>query len=83
MANEVHSHMDDLVIAHKDPDEHAEIVRRTLEVLNKVRLTINVDKSVFFATRLTVLGMVVEADGIRPNLNKVCNIMDWKRPISK
>lgn len=83
LANEVHSHLDDLVIAHKDPDKHAEIVRRTLEALNNVRLTINIDKSTFFATRLIILGMVVEADGIRPNLKKVCNIMDWKRPTSK
>lgn len=83
LADDVYSHLDDLLIAHRDVVRHAEIVKRTLEALNRVNLTINSEKSTFFATRLSVLGMIAEVGGIRPNPAKVCNIMEWERPTTK
>jgi len=40
-------------------------------------------KSVFFATKLDILGHMIDDDGIHPAPEKVRTIMDWTRPGSQ
>lgn len=83
VADEVHSHLDDLFIAHRDVERHTEVVCKVLQALTSVNLTINAEKSHFFVTRVPLLGMIADTKGIRPNPQKICNMMEWKRPATR
>lgn len=77
------NHIDDIIIASESIEEHVQHVRQVLYALTSVNLTIQPKKCTFFATKLPVLGMWLEVGGIRPNNDKLCNMLDWVRPSNK
>jgi len=54
------NHVDDICIYSASVKEHVEHVIKVLNALTKVNLTVNADKCRFFATRLPMLGYVLQ-----------------------
>lgn len=74
------NHFDDIVVFSGSVEEHVQHVKKVLQALTSMKLTINESKCVFFATKLPVLGYYLEVGGMSPNLGKLCNMMEWRRP---
>ena len=56
--------------------EHQEHVQRVLEALSKVGLYLKLEKWHFHKTRVKYLGLIISADGMQMDLEKVTV---WKR----
>jgi len=63
-------------------EEHVKDVTNACSKLQNAGYSANPKKSVFFATRLDILGHMIDDDGIHPAPEKVRTIMDWTRPES-
>jgi hypothetical protein len=72
--------INDIIIYSSSIEEHVEHVKRVLNALTEVNLTIQRSKCHFFCERIPLLGYWVSKDGIEPNIDKLCNMMQWKRP---
>jgi hypothetical protein len=72
--------IDDIIIYSASIEEHVEHVKRVLNALTEVNLTIQRSKCHFFCERIPLLGYWVSKNGIEPNIDKLCNMMQWKRP---
>ena len=68
---DVHVIHDDLVVATKTSDEHLSVVEEVLAVLSRNGLTLNASKCQFGQSEIRFWGMIVSADGIRPDPEKV------------
>lgn len=74
------NHIDDIIICSKDKDTHVEHIKKVLIALTSVNLTVQPAKCIFFVVKLPVLGFWMEIGGMRPNLNKLCNMLEWQGP---
>ena len=77
---QVHIIHDDLVIATVTQDEHEEVVRTVMDILAEAGLTLNPTKCVFGQSEIRFWGMIVGADGIRPDPEKVEALNHVTRP---
>jgi len=77
------NHLDDIIIYSTSVEEHVTHVRQVLKALTSVNLTVNEKKCIWFATQLPVLGFWLQTNGIRPNLTKICNMLEWTRPTTR
>ena len=68
---QVHIIHDDLVIATVTLREHEEVVRAVMEILAAAGLTLNPPKCVFGKKEIRFWGMIVGAEGIQPDPEKV------------
>ena len=73
-------YIDDLFIASSSPDEHREHLRMLFERLKQHNLAINVAKCEFGRDTLDFLGHSVSAEGIRPLLERVEAVKNFKQP---
>jgi hypothetical protein len=71
--------IDDIIIHSKNVEEHVEHVKKVLDALTAVNLTIRREKCHFFCTEVKLLGYWLSLDGIRPNYERLCNMMEWSR----
>lgn len=55
--------IDDIVIYSKSYEEHIDHVKSVIERLNKAKLIINLEKSHFFVTQISLLGHVIDVNG--------------------
>jgi hypothetical protein len=78
-----YNHIDDILIYSQSLESHVEHVTKVLTALTSVNLTIGLCKYHFFAVKVPMVGFWLEVGGIRPNLNKLCNMMEWTRPTTK
>jgi hypothetical protein len=76
-------HIDDLWIGSPNLDQHVTHLTTVLNALTEVCLTINIDKSEFFVLQTVYLGRIVTIDGIKPYLKKICNMLEWRRPLTR
>lgn len=68
------------VICSKNEEDHEAQINRVLSALTSVKLTIQEKKCIFFAVKIPVLGYWLEGGGLRPNMSKLCNMLEWERP---
>jgi len=74
------NHLDDIIVYSKTVEEHVLHIRKVLDLLTSVNLTINEEKCHFFTTRLPVLGYILEVGGVKPDLKRIFNMPSWDRP---
>jgi len=74
--------IDDICVFSKSLAEHIVHVTRVLELLNKFKLRLRVNKCHFGCTQLLVLGQLLSGDGRLPDPAKLDTLMDWPRPHS-
>ncbi|CEP16764.1 hypothetical protein [Parasitella parasitica] len=55
-------------------------IEKFLEYLREVNLKLNANKCEFFKNEITILGFVVNADGVSPSPSKLEKIMNFPRP---
>ena len=68
---EVHCIHDDIIIATKSKKEHDRILQEVMRILEASGLTLNGEKCLFAKSEIPFWGLIVSADGIRPNPDKV------------
>ena len=67
----VAQYFDDLYFASETLDEHREKLAKLLGLMRDHSLTINVEKSLFAVDSVPILGFYLDADGLRPDPDKV------------
>ena len=72
--------MDDILIYGATRKEHDERLRKVLERLTSLGIMLNVEKCSFTQSSVKFLGHVIDADGIRPDLDKVTAITQFSKP---
>ena len=72
--------IDDILIYSKSKEEHAEHLRRVLELLKKEKLYAKFSKCDFWLEEVQFLGHVVNKDGIQVNPSKIEAVKNWKTP---
>jgi len=73
-------YLDDLLVASRSDEEHLDHLRQIFEILAANGLAINVEKCVFAAASLEVLGHAVTATGVAPLPGHVAAIRDFPQP---
>jgi len=76
-------YIDDIFVFSDTFEEHVKDVTNACSKLQNGGYYANPKKSVFFATKLDILGHMIDDDGIHPALEKIRTIMDWTRPESQ
>ena len=72
-------HQDDVLIHAPDDATHDAILRAAMERVRKAGLTLN-EKCEFSQSQVKFLGHIIDADGIRPDPEKVAAIADFPAP---
>lgn len=73
-------YVDDIIIASDGFSEHESHVRQVIRRLNELNLRSNWDKCMLARDRLIILGHEVSDDGIRPCVEKLVKMDQWKAP---
>jgi len=76
-------YIDDIFVFSNTLEEHVKDVTNPCSKLQNAGYYANPRKSVFFATKLDILGHIIDDDGIHPAPEKIRTIMDWTRPESQ
>ena len=69
--------LDDIIIFSKTVDEHFERLESVLSRLKQNGLKLKGNKCEFFKTEIKYLGVIVSADGIRTDPEKVSAVQNW------
>lgn len=73
-------YLDDILIFSTSLQEHVDNVNKIFSALRKANLKIQIDKCNFFSKETEYLGHILTKDGIKPNPDKVKNIVNLKLP---
>jgi len=76
-------YIDDIFVFSDAFEEHVKDVTNACSKLQNAGYYANPKKSVFFVTKLDILGHMIDDDGIHPAPEKIRTIMDWTRPESQ
>ena len=74
--------MDDVLIFGKDQAEHDQRLKKVLERIQSVGVTLNSSKCVFSQTELKFLGHLISKDGVKPDPDKTKAIREMEVPQS-
>jgi hypothetical protein len=74
------NYLDDIVIYSDTPEDH---VRTIIDTLQDNQFYLSEHKLQFFKCELTILGHVIDDEGIHLDLHKVDKVQHWKTPTSK
>ena len=83
LLKQVHMIHDDLIIAAKSKKEHDTILQEVLEIISKAGLTLNPKKCVFYAKEIEFWGLIISAEGVRPNPKKIDALQHIASPENK
>ena len=72
--------IDDVLIHGKTQEEHNHRLRKVLERIKQVGLTLNADKCEFSKRRIKFLGQVVDENGVSPDPDKTRAVMQIDQP---
>ena len=72
--------MDGVLIFGKGQTEHDQRLKATLQLIEKARVTLNMQKCEFSKCKLTFLGHVIDANGITADPEKTKAIVDMSPP---
>ena len=75
-------YLDDILVASHTKEEHLQHLQQLFEILDQNGLVVNRKKCLFGQSSLDFLGHHVDADGIRPQADKVEAILATKPPTS-
>lgn len=73
-------HMDDVLIWGATKEQHDTRLRAVLERAEKAGVTLNMSKCEFGQREVKFLGVIVSADGMRPDPDKTRAVQDMKEP---
>jgi len=73
-------YIEDIFVFSDTFEEHIKDVKNTCSKLENSGYYANPKKSVFFATKLDILGHMIDDNGIHPAPEKVRTMIDWTRP---
>jgi len=76
-------YIDDIFVFSDTFEEHVKHVTNAGSKLQNAGYYANPKKSVFFPTKLDILGHMIDDDGIHPAPGTIPTIMDWTRPDSQ
>ena len=76
-------YLDDILIYTKTVEEHREVTRRVLELLQSHKLFLKPDKCEFEKTRVEYLGVIVSHNSVEMDPVKVAGVADWPAPGNK
>ena len=76
-------YLDDIVIYSDTIEDHMKYVRLVFDVLRCERFFLGADKMNFFASKLKILGHIIDNKGIAMDLHKVDSVVNWKIPTNK
>lgn len=81
--NSVFAFLDDIILVSGDFKTHISLLKKVHEKLKFAKLTINLDKSVFFREELKYLGYIVNSKGLHVDPSKVDAILNFPTPTNK
>lgn len=73
-------YLDDILVASTNEHEHRKHLRILFARLKQYSLTINVSKYLFRKEEIPFLGYLVSKQGIKPTIDNVKAILDYKKP---
>ena len=76
-------YLDDIVIYSDTIEDHMKHVQLVLDVLRREKFFLGADKMNFFASKLKILGHIVDEEGIAMDPHKVDSVQNWKVPTNK
>ena len=76
-------YLDDIVIYSDTLEEHVKHVKIVLDILLREKLYLSSSKLHFLALEMSLLGRVIDNDGIRMDANKVDSVVTWKVPTNR
>lgn len=76
-------YLDNIVIYSDTAEDHIRHVKTVIDTLRDNHFYLSEHKLQFFKNELTILGHVIDDQGIRLDPHKVDKIMNWKTPTSK
>jgi hypothetical protein len=76
-------YLDDIIIYSNTLEEHIEHVKKVLDILEREKLYLSVSKLQLLQPELSVLGRVVDDNGIRMDPHKVDTVLNWKAPTNR
>ena len=71
------AYLDSILIYSVMLEEHQEHVRRVLEALSRVGLHLKPEECYFYKTDVKYLGLIISANGIRIDPEKVTAVLEW------
>ena len=80
IGHNIEAYIDDVVIKSKTADDLIADLEETFANLKRYRWKLNPSKCIFGVPFGILLGYIVSACGIEPNLDKVSTITNMKRP---
>jgi hypothetical protein len=75
-------YLDDILIFTETLEEHREITRRVMEVLQKHKLYLCLDKCKFEKTTVEYLGVIISHNSIAMDLVKIAGVTEWPAPMN-
>jgi len=73
-------YIDDILIFSNKEDEHMEHIKKVCRKLKEAHLFASRKKSEFFSSKMSVLGHVVDDDGLHASPEKITRIGEWTTP---
>jgi len=74
-------YLDDICIASKSEEEHVQHIQDVLKLLEKEKLTVNIEKCQLFKPELLYVGHIISADGVRADPTKVDALTKHPAPV--
>src|SRR5205807_1107424 len=76
-------YLDDILIFTETIDEHREVTRRVLEILQKHKLYLRADKCEFEKTTVEYLGVIISHNSVAMDPVKIAGVTEWPAPTNK
>src|SRR5579872_3604786 len=79
----IYVYLDDIIIFSDSIEEHIKHICTVFDILRKQCLYLGPNKMQFFASKLKILGHVINDQGISMDPHKVDKVINWKTPTNK
>jgi len=76
-------YMDDILIFSKTMEEHVDIIKKVLKILNNNKLLVQTKKCQFHQIKVEYLGVIISKDSVEVDPIKVKGVIDWPEPKDK
>ncbi len=73
-------YMDDILIFHKDLNEHRKIIKRVMRILEENKLYLKPEKCTFESQTIEYLGLIISEGRIAMDPVKVKGLSEWPIP---
>jgi len=83
LGKNIWAYIDDIFVFSDTIEEHVKDVTNACSKLEDASYYANQKNSVILATKLDILGHMIDDDGFHPASEKIQTIMDWRRPESQ